>query len=347
MLAAVIEQHGDVDQVQVRPWPRPEPGPGEARVRVRAAALNRADLALLKGLSGPGLRPTRLPLVPGVDFAGEIDALGDDPGGTPWQVGDRVVAYPGVFCGRCGACRRGEESMCDHYQILGEERDGGFAEYAVVPTANLERVPAQVPFEVAAASPVAFTTAWRMLITCAALQPGDTVLVVGVGSGVATAAIAIARRVGARVLGTTRHAEKVAPALAMGAEAVRAGYDEPFDAWAMELTGGEGVDVVVDSVGAATWRASIRSLRRGGAMAVCGATSGDDPSFSIRELYQSHRRVLGAPLSNLREFRRVMRLVFAGELAPAIDRRYPLSELPEAMLRLRAHEQFGKVLVIP
>ncbi len=347
MMAAVVERHGGVEQVTVKPWPIPQPGPGQVRVRVRAAALNRADLGLLRGLSGPGLRPKRLPMVPGVDFAGEVDALGDEPHATAWRTGDRVVAYPGVFCGRCRFCQAGEESMCVSYQIIGEEMDGGFAEYVVVSTENLERVPDDVSFEIAAAAPVAFTTAWRMLITCARLTPGDTVLIVGIGSGVSTAAIALARRVGARVLGTTRLEAKAAVARALGVEAVRVGYDTPFDEWAIESTNGEGVDVVVDSVGAATWRASIRSLRSGGALAICGATSGDDPSFSIREIYQRHRRVLGAPLGNRRDFRRAMGLVFAGEVEPVIDRRYPLAQIRDALARLEAHEQVGKVVVSP
>jgi NADPH2:quinone reductase len=345
MRAAVIDHDGDAARLAVRDWPIPEPAAGEVRLRVRAAALNRADLAVLRGLTGPGLRPRRLPLVPGVDLAGELEAVGSDAGG--WRPGDRVVAYPGVFCGICPSCRSGEESMCDHYQILGEERDGGFAQYATVPARNLLRVPDDVPFDVAAAAPATFTTAWRMLLGVGGMRPGDTVLIVGVGSGVSVAAIAIARRLGARVLGTTRVAAKADRARALGVDAVRVGYDEPFDAWVRQETGGRGVDLVVDSVGAATWRQSIRSLAMGGALAVCGATSGDVPEISIRELYQNHRRILGAPLGNLREFTRVMGLIFAGELAPTIDRRFPLEDVGEALARLADQDQFGKIVLLP
>jgi len=347
MQAAVLCEHGDIDALRVMSWPVPTATVGEVRVRVRAAALNRADLSIIRGLSGPGIRPKHLPLIPGVDLAGEIDALGKGVDTAQWAVGDRVVAYPGVFCGTCRACERGEESMCERYQIIGEERHGGFAEYTVVPASNLARVPDGVPFDVAAAAPATFTTAWRMLVTCARLTPGDTVLVVGVGSGVSTAAIAIARRVGATVLGTTSVPAKADAARALGASAVISGYDEPFDDWVMEQTNHRGVDVVIDSVGAATWRSSIRSLTPGGALVVCGATSGDEPSISIRELYQHHRRILGAPLGNRREFRRVMRLVFDGELVPVIDRRYPLTAIGEALERLANREQFGKVVVLP
>lgn len=347
MRAAVLDRVGGETRLTTRDWPTPCPEADEVRVRIGAAALNRADLAVLAGLEGPGLRPRRLPLVPGVDLAGTIDALGAGAPTEGWHAGDRVVAYPGVFCGRCPSCRRGEESMCDRYQIIGEERDGGFAEYVTVPVRNLKRMPDGVPFEVAAAAPATFTTAWRMLIGAGGLQPGDTVLVVGVGSGVSTAAIAIARRVGARVLGTTRRAAKADRARELGVADVHVGYDAPFDAWAMEATDGRGVDLVVDSVGAATWRQSIRSLARGGALVVCGATSGDVPEISIRELYQNHRRIVGAPLGNLREFSRVMDLVFAGELTPVIDRRYPLDEIGEALARLADQDQFGKIVVLP
>lgn len=345
MRAVVVHTSGSIDAVGVSDWPVPQPTVGEVRLRVRAAALNRADLGLVLGLTGPGLRPRQLPMIPGVDLAGVIDAVGADV--TDWQPGDRVVAYPGVFCGRCRACQRGEESMCERYQILGEERHGGFAEYVTVPAQNLLRVPSGVPWDVVAAAPVAATTAWRMVFTAAGLRPSQRVLVVGVGSGVSTMAVSLARRVGARVFATTRREDKVAKALSLGAESVRVGYDTPFDAWVDEVTDGEGVDVVVDSVGAATWRQSIRSLTPGGALVVCGASSGDDPSFSIRELYQAHRRVLGAPLGNRRDFRAVMDLVFRGEVVPTIDARYTLDDLPTALTRLRDGDAFGKLVVIP
>lgn len=348
MSAAVLEgTDGRRAKLTVKDWPIPAPESDEVRVRVGAAALNRADLAVVSGLEGPGLRPRRLPLVPGVDLAGTINVLGAAAEASGWREGDRVVAYPGVFCGHCWACRRGEESMCDDYQIIGEERDGGFAEYVTVPVRNLKAVPEDVPWDVAAAAPATFTTAWRMLLGVGKLQPGDTVLVVGVGSGVSTAAIAIARRVGARVLGTTRQEAKAEQARTIGADAVHVGYDAPFDDWVIEATAGRGVDLVVDSVGAATWRQSIRSLAQGGALVVCGATSGDQPAISIRELYQNHRRILGAPLGNMREFARVMDLVFAGELAPVIDRRYRLDEVDEALSRLADQDQFGKIVLLP
>jgi len=347
MLAAVVVRHGGPEALELREVPVPEPGPGEVRLRVGAAALNRADLGLLRGLSGPGLRPKRLPMVPGVDVAGTVDARGAGVPAAAWPDGTPAVAYPGLFCGVCEGCAAGEESMCDHYQILGEERDGGFAEYVVVPARNLLQVPVHVPLTVAAAAPAAFGTAWRMLVTCGGLTMGQTLLVVGVGSGVSTAAVALARHAGARVLATTRVEAKAELARRMGVEAVRVGYEEPFDAWALERTGGRGVDLVADSVGAATWCASIRSLRWGGALVVCGASSGDDPSFSIRELYQRHRRILGAPLGNRRDFQRALSVVFAGGAAPVIDSVHPLGRIHDAFERLASGAQFGKIVVVP
>lgn len=346
MRAAVVHRHGGPEAIEVREVPMPVPAAGEVRVKVAAAALNRADLGLLRGHVGPGLRPKRLPLTPGVDMAGTIDVLGAGVDHATWSPGTRVVVYPGLFCGRCEACAAGEESMCVRYQILGEERDGGLAEFATVPAQNLLRVPDHVPLETAAAAPATFTTAWRMLVTCGGVRMGDVVLVVGLGSGVATAAVALARRAGARVLGTTRSERKAHLARQHGVEHVHVGYDEPFDAWVLANTEGRGVDLVLDSVGAATWRASIRSLRSGGALVVCGATSGDDPSFSIRELYQRHRRILGAPLGNRRDFGRAMGVIFDGGAVPVIDARFPLADVQGAFERLASGDQFGKVIVV-
>ena len=345
MKAAFVERHGGPEVVQIALRPIPDPAPGEVRLRVRAAALNRADLGLMRGMKGPGLRPTRLPLIPGIDMAGEIDAVGAGVSEELWPLGLRVVAYPGVYCGTCRACLIGEESMCDHYEILGEERDGGLAEYAVLPAANLERIPDGIPWTGAAAIPVAFGTAWRMLITAAAARPGGTLLVVGIGSGVSTALVGLARRFGIRVLATTRSEAKAALARSIGVDAIRVGYETSFDDWVMEQSDGVGVDVVADSVGAATWRMSIRSLKRGGSMVVCGASSGDDPSFSIRELYQHHRRILGAPLGNRQDFRDAVRTVFREGIAPVIDSVTPLTEVRSAFERLSRGEQFGKLVV--
>lgn len=347
MRAAVVAEHGDIDVIRLRSSQVPEPSVHEVRIRVSACALNRADLSLLAGLSGPGIRPKRLPVIPGVDIAGIIDAAGDQAERDGWKIGESVVVYPGVFCGKCRYCRQGEETMCELYQIIGEEVDGGLAEYVIVPARNLKRMPPGFSPTLAAAAPATFTTAWRMLINRGRLEPGHKVLIVGVGAGVSTAAAAIALRFGAQVYGTTSSASKAQRALELGLKDVQVGYKRPFDEWIMNVTQGHGVDIVVDSVGAATWRQSIRSLAPGGRLAVCGASSGDQPEISIREIYQSHRQIVGAPCGNGREFDRVMDLVFDGMLEPIIDSVYQLDEVREAFRRLQAQEHFGKVVVVP
>jgi NADPH:quinone reductase-like Zn-dependent oxidoreductase len=309
---------------------------------VRAVGLNHLDVFVRAGLEGPGIRPTTLPHVSGGDVAGVIDAVGD--GVDRWGVGDRVTLYPGLGCGDCRACRAGEISMCPDYGVFGEQRWGGLAEYALAPAANLHRLPDHLSDTEAAAVPAAYTTAYRMLRT-GGCSLGTRALVIGAGGGVATAALLLARAAGATVYVTSGHEWKLARAAELGAAA---GFDHSaggIDAWAYDVTGGHGMDLVIDSVGAATWRQSIRSLAMGGAMAICGATSGDSPDISIRELYQRHGRIVGAPIGGRPDFDRVMELVAAGVVRPVVDRVFPLSEVEQAFARLDSGAQFGKVVV--
>jgi NADPH:quinone reductase-like Zn-dependent oxidoreductase len=322
--------------------PVPDPGPGEVRVRVAAVGLNRMDIFVREGLEGPGIRPVSLPHVSGGDVAGAVDALGARVDG--WAEGDRVTLYPGLSCGACRHCHAGEASMCAAYGVFGEQRWGGLAEYATVPAGNLHALPDGLDDVTAAAVPAAYTTAWRMLRTggCAV---GRRVLVIGAGGGVGTAALLLARAMGARVFVTSGHDWKLRRALELGAVA---GFDHSaggIDAWAWEVTDGHGVDLVIDSVGAATWRQSIRSLAPGGAVAICGATSGDSPDISIRELYQRHGRIVGAPLGGRPDFDRVMDLIASGAVTPVVDRTYALADVVEAFERLESGSQFGKVVV--
>jgi NADPH:quinone reductase-like Zn-dependent oxidoreductase len=321
----------------------PEPGLGEVRLRVSAVALNHLDLFVRQGLEGPGIRPIRLPHVSGGDVAGRVDALG--AGVEGWREGERVVVYPGLGCGCCHSCHAGEISMCPRYGVLGEQRWGGLAEYTVVPAANLARLPESVSDTDAAAIPAAYTTARRML-RAGGCRLGFRVLVIGAGGGVATAALVLARAAGADVYVASGHDWKLERALELGAVA---GFDHTtgaIDEWAWDATGGRGVDLVVDSVGAATWRQSIRSLTAGGTVAVCGATSGDRPDISIRELYQRHGRIVGAPLGGRPDFDAVLDLVFAGKVAPVVDSTYAFSDVEAALEHLESGAQFGKVVVL-
>jgi NADPH:quinone reductase-like Zn-dependent oxidoreductase len=342
MKAYVVEADGGA---ALREVPTPEPGPGEVRLRVGAVALNHLDLFVRQRLQGPGLRPHRYPHVSGCDVAGVVTDVG--PGVTEFAPGDPVVVYPGLGCGRCAFCHRGEVSMCPAYRIWGEQTWGGLAEYAVAPAANLLRLPAGFPLRTAAAAPVAFTTAWRLLFSAGGLRAGESVLIVGVGGGVASAALVLARLAGARIYATSGEDWKVERALALGATAAVNHRRRPFDAWVREVTDGSGVDLVVDSVGAATWRASIRSLAPGGRLCVCGATGGDTPDISIREFYQAHRRIIGAPLGGRPDFDAAMALVLRGAVTPVIHAVYPLEEVEAALAELESARQFGKIVLEP
>ena len=343
MRAVVIRRHGGPEVLSYEEVPRPEPGPGQALIRVRATSLNRLDLWARSGPPVPIFPWTEpdFPIISGSDCAGEVASVG--PGVDRVRPGDRVVLYPSLFCGACDACRAGEQTQCQDYQIFGEHTPGAMAEYAVAPAGNLLPLPDDVSFTDAAAMPVAYTTAWRMLMNVGALQSGESVLILGVGGGVGSAALVIARRSGATVYAASSSSERRIKAEEHGALGTTSSR-EPFSDWVLEQTAGRGVDVVVDPLGA-TWQESIRSLARGGRLVVCGATAGNRPEFDIRELYQRHRRILGAPMGSWTDFRGVLSLAFSGEIAPIIDRVFPLTEAADAHRRVEAADSFGKVVL--
>lgn len=343
MRAAVIPRPGGPEVIEVREVPVPEPGPGEALIRVRACALNRMDIWARSGPPGPIFPWLELvyPLITGNSVAGEVVALG--PGATGFGPGDRVVVYSALACGRCEYCRQGEQTMCYEYRIWGEHTQGGFAEFATVPADNLEPLPENIDFVKGAAVP-SFVTAWRAVVTAGEVKPGDDVLVLAAGGGVGVAAMQIALRAGARVFAGASTAEKRRRALELGAAAAFDYTTGPFSEWVLAQTGGRGVDIVVDSLGS-TWTESIRSLARGGRLVVSGATAGNRPVFDIRELYQRHRSIRGAPMGNRQEFRRVLKMVAEGLFEPVIDSVFPLEEIAAAHRRAESREAFGKIVV--
>lgn len=346
MRAALVREHGSYDKVLVEEILRPIPvEDGDVVLRVRACALNRMDIFLREGLRGPGIRTAHLPHVSGGDVAGEVAEVG--PGVDGWRPGDRVVVYPGLSCGKCEWCTQGEESMCSTYRILGEDVHGGLAEYCLVGARNLERLPRGLGFEAAAALPAAYTTAWRMVVTVGQLAPHERVLVLGAGGGVGSAAVQLARRIGAHVFAVTAGPERARRLAEIGADRPIDRSVEDFESVVATETKGRGVDLVVNPVGGATWPPAIRSLAKGGRMLICGATIGDNPDFSMRELYQSHRQIRGAPLGNRRDFRAVLDLAARGEIDPVVDRVLPLEETAEAHRALEQGEIFGKVVIAP
>ena len=341
MRACLFRSHGGPDVLRLEEVPRPVPGPGEILVEARAAALNHLDLWVRRGLPlGPAL-----PHVGGADVAGVVAEVGE--GVTGWSGGERVVINPTLWCGECRECRRGEESMCATVRILGEHTSGGFAEYVAVPARNAYRLPDSIPFETAAALPVSYQTAWRALLSRARLRAGEEVLVLGASGATAIAAIQIARLAGARVLAVTSGATNVGRVRALGAHVVydRAEVDFSREVW--RETGKRGVDVVVENVGQATWKQSLRSLARGGRLVTYGATTGPDGATDLRVLFWRQLEIIGSTMASRGEFEEMLRVALRGELVPVIDSVVPLDRLAEAQARLEAGDHFGKIIVTP
>ena len=343
MKAGVVHRRGGPEVIGIDRVPVPAIGPGEALVRVRACGLNRMDIWARTGPPQPIFpwKEREYPLITGGDIAGEVAAVGE--GVSSVAVGERVLVYGGLSCGSCEYCLAGEQSMCPDYSILGEHTQGGFAEFVAAPAANLQPIAPHLGFVEAAAIPAGFTTAWRLVVTAGQVTAGDDVLVLAAGGGVGIAAMQIALRAGARVFAGASTEEKRRKAVEVGATAA-VDHGTAFSAWVLEQTNGRGVDIVVDSLGA-TWPESIRSLARGGRLVCCGATLGNKPTFDIRELYQRHRSIRGAPMGNRSEFNRVVRMVERGLLTPIVDSIFPLDRLADAHRRAESRESFGKIVV--
>jgi len=334
MRAVVIEQHGGLEALKVLDRPDPEPGPGEVRVRIRAVALNHLDLWVRKGV--PGVRYP-LPIIPGCDGAG---VRGVEPG-TP------CVLAPGLSCGTCEPCARGDDPLCRTYGILGETRDGTCADFVVVPAANVLPKPGNLSFEEAAAVALPFLTAWHMLIARARLRPGETVLIHAAGSGVSTAAIQIAALHGARILVTAGSDEKLARARELGAEAGIHYRTQDFAEEVRKLTAKRGVDVIVDHVGQDTWVKNIACLAKGGRLVLCGNTSGREGLTSLPHLFFKSLSLLGSTMGSRSELFEIFRLMEREELAPVIHTVLPLSEIREGHRILEERRAFGRVVLTP
>ncbi|MBA3295328.1 MAG: zinc-binding dehydrogenase [Acidobacteria bacterium] len=337
MKATRFHQHGGPDVLRYEDAPDPLPSPERAIVRVRACALNHLDLWQRRGFERIRIP---LPHICGADVAGEVaDARsGDAPPGT------RVMLQPGISCGRCAMCQAGRDNLCADYDVLGYMCDGGYAELISVPVANLIPIPDHIDFATAAAFPLTFLTAWHMLMTRAALQPGETVLVLAAGSGVGQAAIQVAKAHGARVFATAGPA-KLDQARLLGVDEVIDHYAEDFAQRVRELTAGLGVDVVVEHVGEATWDRSLRALARGGRLVTCGATTGPRASIDLRHLFVRQLSLLGSYMGGKPELVRAAGLLFSGVLKPVVDQVVPLSGARAAHERLEAREQFGKIVL--
>jgi NADPH:quinone reductase-like Zn-dependent oxidoreductase len=341
MKALTLTAVGGPEHLRVRELPEPAiQSPDQVLVRIHSAALNRLDLFVAEGL--PGVNYS-FPHVMGSDGAGTVVDVGDAVTGL--QAGDRVMINPTISCGKCPRCLQGEESLCLSLQVLGEHRNGLVAEYVVVPADNLARVPATMPWSQAAAFSLATLTAWRMLVTRGRVLAGETVLIWGIGGGVALAALLIARHLSARTIVTSSSDAKLEIARSLGADLTLNHREVDVGSEARKATGGIGVDAVVDSVGEESWPHSLRALRRGGRLMVCGATSGPMIGLDLRRLFWHQWSILGSTLGSRRDYAEVVKLAGEGKLWPIVDRVVPLDEAIAAVNRLKRGEQVGKLVI--
>ena len=341
MKAAYLEGHGGNAVVRVGERPLPARGPGQVRLRLHAATLNRVDLYMRD--SGAGITH-RLPQIMGVDGAGVIDEVDADE--TQLEVGQRALLHPGVACGRCEFCLRGDDVLCARMQILGEQRDGTFAQYVSVPARNVLPLPDGWSFAEGAALGVNHLTAWRMLVTQAQIKPWETVLIFGIGGGVSLAGLQLAKALGARAIVTSRHAGKLERARALGADHAIDSSREDVAKAALAATGGRGVDVVFENVGEAAWPAALKSLVRGGRLVTCGATSGDQPGADLRRLFIRQLKVLGSTMGTVAELHDLLAFCQRHDIRPVIEQSFALDDVHAALNRLESGEQFGKIALV-
>jgi NADPH:quinone reductase-like Zn-dependent oxidoreductase len=330
--AAVFEEPIGPAGVRIRERARTQPQRGSVAVAMRAASINHLDLWLAYGAQR--ITPPR---VIAADGAGIVHESGD----PAWKRGDEVVIFPTLCDWECESCRAGENVRCPHFGVLGEHSDGAACELFHIDARSVFRKPASLTWEEAAAFPLTFLTAWRMLNTRAQLRADETVLVIGAGAGVAVAAIQIAKHIGARVLVTSRSEAKRARALELGAEAA---FDSASFSKAVRAATQDGVDVVFEHVGPATLEESMRSLAMGGRIVTCGSTSGVKAEVTMPRLFFRQASLLGSTMGNASEFEAVLAAIDHG-LRPVVDSVYPLDEVQAALTRLDAAEQFGKVVL--
>jgi len=346
MKAAVFHEHGSPEVLKYEDLPDPEVGPNDVLVDIKAVALNHLDLFVRGGI--PGLK-LEMPHILGSDISGVIKEIGSEVTGD-LEVGQKVVVDPGRSCGVCEYCIRGEESLCAKYGIIGEHYRGGYADNISVDAQNIIPIPKQseLDFNKSAAAPLTFMTAWRMLLPKARVKPGDDVLIIGIGGGVALAALQIAKLAGARVIVTSSSDEKLEKAKKLGASiGINYRTNPDFHKEIFSITNRRGVDIVVDSVGEATWEKSLRSLTKGGRLVTCGATTGPNVSTNVNLVFWKQLEILGSTMGSRAELRDVLKLVWNGDLKPVVDRTFPLSQAQEAHELLEKGEQFGKLVLNP
>lgn len=340
MKAIRFHQFGGPDVLKYEDVADPVLRKDQVLVRVRAVALNHLDLFLRKGLPG-----VNLPHISGADIAGEIADVGEYI--TDLKLGTRVLLAPHVFCGYCEACSRGQQNFCPQYSVLGYRVDGGNAELIAVPRVNVIPIPDSLDFDQAASVPLVFLTAWHMLVGRAGLRPGLTVLVLGAGSGVGSAAIQICKLFNATVITTAGGDDKLAKAKELGADYTIDHYKQKISDEVKKITAKQGVDIVFEHVGQATFGESQKSLKPGGTIVTCGATTGADASLNLQFLFARQLSYLGSFMGTQGELLEVLKHVFSGKLKPVLDTTMPLREAAAAHQRMESGKFFGKIVLNP
>src|SRR5438270_2981551 len=338
MKAVRIHQFGGPEVLTYEDVPDPRPRKDQVLVRVRACSLNHLDVWARKGLPD-----VNLPHILGSDVAGEVAEVGEYVNG--FKVGQRVVLAPMHYCGHCEKCVAGWQNQCREFTVLGNAVDGGNCELIAVPAANVIPIPDSLDFNQAASVPLVFVTAWHMLVGLAGVRQGQTVLVLGGSSGVGIAAIQIAKLFHCRVITTAGAESKLEKACALGADHGINHYQQKISEEVRKITSKEGVDIVVEHVGSATWDESLRSLKTAGTLVTCGATTGPNVAIDLRHLFARQLRLLGSYMGTMNELHEVLSHVFAGRLKPVVDRTFPLSEIRAAHEYLEKSQMFGKIML--
>jgi NADPH:quinone reductase-like Zn-dependent oxidoreductase len=340
MKAVRIHQFGGPEVLTYEDVPDPKLRKDQVLIRVRACSMNHLDIFVRGGLPG-----VNLPHIMGSDISGEIVELGEYV--TDLKVGQRVLIAPMHFCNHCAKCVAGLQNQCRHFTVLGNGVDGGNCELFAAPRINVIPIPDSLDFNQAASVPLVFVTAWHMLTGRATIRPGQTVLVLGANSGVGIAAIQIAKLFHARVITTAGDDRKIERARELGADFVINHYQQKISQEVRKITNSEGVDIVIEHVGKATWEESVKSLKAGGTLVTCGATTGPKVELDLRFLFSRQLALLGSYMGTLSELHEVLGHVFAGRLKPVIDRTFPLKEIRAAHEYLEKSQMFGKIVLNP
>ena len=344
MKAAYIEKHGSLDEIKFGDLEPPVCKPNEMLVETAYSALNHLDIFVTAGW--PGLK-LEFPHIPGSDGCGKILEIGSAVQDTSFHIGDMVTINPGTSCGTCSTCLAGEHNFCKDYSIKGEFFKGTFAEKFTIPAANALKIPNGFPLNEAAAAPLSYLTAWRMLTTKARVKSGDSVFIQGGGGGVAICALQIAKHFGATVIVSSSTDEKIKRLKELGADHVVNYKENPEYPKTVfkELTQRKGIDIVVDSVGPATFPNSLKMLKAGGRLVTCGATTGPISKINLNAVFWKQLEIMGSTMSNQQEFRDVMKLVFEGKLKAVIGKEFPLSDAKDAENYLNSGNHFGKIVL--